>query len=72
MRAYLVKFYGGHTSADVDDPLGTVTASYEHYGLADPCLVVFRNNMDGASPDKPLGTICTSAAHFGLAGPLLD
>lgn len=68
---YLVKFYGDHNAACVDEPINTITANYEHYGLVDPYLVVFRNHMDGASPDKPLGTICTSAAHFGLAQPCL-
>ncbi len=64
---YLVKFYGGHDCADIDEPIGAITASYEHYGLGMPYLVVFRNNMAGADIDGPLGTICANAGHFGLA-----
>jgi DNA (cytosine-5)-methyltransferase 1 len=34
-----VKYYGGHTADSVRQPIGTLTASYEHYGLAQGFLV---------------------------------
>lgn len=39
LEPYLVKYYGGHTADSVRQPIGTLTASYEHYGLAQGFLV---------------------------------
>lgn len=36
---FLVKYYGGHTATTTTAPIGTLTASYEHYGLAQGFLV---------------------------------
>jgi DNA (cytosine-5)-methyltransferase 1 len=38
-QPFLVKFYGGHTADSLQSPIGTLTASYEHYGLAQGFLV---------------------------------
>lgn len=39
VEPFLVKYYGGHTWAPTTAPIGTLTASYEHYGLAQGFLV---------------------------------
>jgi len=38
-QPFLVKFYGGHNADSIGQPIGTLTASYEHYGLAQGFLV---------------------------------
>lgn len=66
IQPYLVKFYGGYDAASVDEPLPTVCANYEHYGLAQPFIVELRNNQDARSIEDPLSTIMTSGAHHAL------
>jgi DNA (cytosine-5)-methyltransferase 1 len=68
---YLVKYYGGHDACSVDEPLPTVTANYEHYGLCNPFLVVLRNNCDAKSVDGPVPTIAAHGNHIGLCEPFL-
>lgn len=68
---FLVKYYGGHNAQSVDEPLPTITASYEHYGLAEPFIVELRNNQDARSIDQPLSTVATSGAHHALCEPFL-
>lgn len=67
---YLVKFFGGYHSQSLDEPLPTVTANYEHFGLAQPYIVIMRNNADAQSLDEPLRTL-TTGGNFGLAQPFI-
>jgi DNA (cytosine-5)-methyltransferase 1 len=39
LQPFLVKYYGGHTADTIYEPVGTLTASYEHYGLLQPFLI---------------------------------
>lgn len=54
----------------VGDPMPTVTA-FDAMALAQPFLVVLRNNCDGSSIDGPVPTIAASANHIGIAEPFL-
>lgn len=85
---FLVKFYGGHTAATLDDPIGTVTASYEHYGLCQPGIRAksstgFLMGVGGPSGmqrprslDDPLPTILaqnsTGMVEVGIQGKAKD
>jgi DNA (cytosine-5)-methyltransferase 1 len=71
IQPFLVKFYGGHDGQSIDEPLPTVTAHYEHYGLCQPFIIVLRNNMDARSVDDPLATIAAGGTHQGLCQPFL-
>ena len=70
VQPYLTKFYGGHDSASLDEPLGAITANYEHYGLCRPYLVRYNGGERSQSLDNPLTTIDTSN-RFGLCEPYL-
>jgi DNA (cytosine-5)-methyltransferase 1 len=77
IEPFLVKFYGGHDAARVDEPLPTVTANYEHYGLAEPfvipCAYGKKNgNGDGRSHSagEPLGTI-TGSNNWAAIEPFI-
>lgn len=71
VNPYLVKLYGGHDACSLDAPLGTVTASFEHYALAEPYLVVLRNHADARTLNEPIPTVCAEGQHLGLAQPYL-
>jgi DNA (cytosine-5)-methyltransferase 1 len=71
IQPYLVKFFGGQHSQSVDAPLPTITANYEHYGLAQPFIVELRGGQDARSLDKPLSTITTKGMHHGIAEPYI-
>jgi DNA (cytosine-5)-methyltransferase 1 len=62
---FIVPQFGGAEPRSADRPLGTVTTTSRGIGIAQPLLVVFRNNCDGASIDAPLGTVCTGP-HMAL------
>ena len=63
---FLVKFYGGHDACSLDAPLPSVTANYEHYGLAQPFLLKYNVTGGGArAVDDPVYTI-TVVDRFGL------
>lgn len=71
IQPYLVKFFGGQHSQSVDAPLPTITANYEHYGLAQPFIVELRGGQDARSLDRPLSTITTKGMHHGIAQPYI-
>lgn len=51
--------------------LPTITANYEHYGLAQPFIVLLRNGQNAQSVDDPLTAITTMGAHYGICQPYL-
>lgn len=57
--------------SSVDDPLPTVTASFEHLGLIEPYLVNLKGESIGRSIDEPTPTITAHASHLYLAEPYL-
>lgn len=62
------------TSGDpkgTDAPLGTITTTSRGVGLAEPCIVVLRNNQDTTNLDDPISTICGSGAHHALIEPCI-
>jgi DNA (cytosine-5)-methyltransferase 1 len=73
---YLVKFFGGLHSAPLDEPLPTVTAQYEHYGLARPFLIKYHGSHAGRADgdgrhhdiDEPVPTVDASN-RVGLVIP---
>jgi DNA (cytosine-5)-methyltransferase 1 len=71
IQPYLVKFFGGHDSQSIDEPLPTVCANYEHYGLAQPFIVTLRNNQNAQSIDEPVPTLCASGTHHALCQPFI-
>jgi DNA (cytosine-5)-methyltransferase 1 len=71
VEPYLVKMYGGHDSCSLDDPLPTVTANYEHFGLAEPFLVQYHSTGGPQSVDEPLPTQ-TTKDRFGLVVALTN
>jgi DNA (cytosine-5)-methyltransferase 1 len=75
VEPFLVKFYGGHDACSLDAPLPSVTANYEHYGLAQPFLLSIRGGNDGYarrnhSLKRPVPTI-TGSNVFALVEPFL-
>ncbi len=71
VQPFLVKYYGGAHSEPITRPLPTVTANYEHYGLAEPFIVELRKNATARGIGDPVSTITTSGAHHALAEPFL-
>lgn len=71
VQPFLVKFYGGANAEAIDRPLPTVTANYEHFGIAQPIVVELRKNATARSLTAPLSTSITSGAHQALAQPFL-
>lgn len=75
---FLVEYHGNHAgradgderARSVDQPLGTLDTS-NRFALAQPYLVVLRNNQDAKSIDEPVPTLCASGSHFGVCEPFL-
>lgn len=65
LRPFLVVLRGTGTSASVDDPLQTVTANGNHYGLVEPFMMATdqtgRANAAVRSADSPVATLVTKA-----------
>lgn len=71
VQPFLTKFFGGHDAASLDEPLPTICANYEHYGLCQPFLVRYNGGPDrNESVENPLTTLDTSN-RFGLVQPYL-
>jgi DNA (cytosine-5)-methyltransferase 1 len=76
VQPFLTKLYGGLDDAcSIDEPMGTITANFEHYGLAEPYLVNVAHSSAGIDErtyplDEPLHTI-TSKGQFGIVHPYL-
>lgn len=70
VEPFLIKYYGGHDAQHLNEPLPTVTASYEHFGLIEPFLVELRNNCDMRRLSEPLSTI-TTQTHHALGQPFI-
>jgi DNA (cytosine-5)-methyltransferase 1 len=51
---------------DINNPIGTITAGGNKFGLVTAHVCTLRNNQDAESADAPLSTICTSGAHHAL------
>jgi DNA (cytosine-5)-methyltransferase 1 len=68
LRPYLVVLRGTGTTASVDDPLRTVTAGGNHYGLVQPFLLPHRTfkNMNADDLQDPLRTVTANSADFAL------
>lgn len=62
LRPFLVVLRGTGTAASVDEPLHTVTASGNHYGLVEPYLMqIDQHGGNGSlrSADSPIATLVT-------------
>lgn len=76
IEPFLVKYYGGHDAESVDNPIPTITANYEHYGLAEPFLVSYHSGQkDGGvnrsySAQEPVPTLDTSN-RYAVAEPFI-
>ncbi len=69
---FLVKFYGTSTTASLDEPLPTVTASGEHLGVCEARFTL--GQQSGGAPrslDDPLQTVCTDGAISLVEGILV-
>lgn len=74
LRPFLVVLRGTGTTASVDDPLQTVTANGNHYGLVDPFLAQWDQTGGAAGHrgiDEPVPTVVTKA-NTGLVQPFLS
>lgn len=71
LRPYLVVLRGTGTTASVDDPLQSVTAGGNHYGLVQPFLLPHRTsaNMNADDLADPLRTVTAHSADFCLIEP---
>lgn len=73
IEPFLVKFYGGQHSASINDPMPTITANYEHYGLAEPFIIPCNHGKGDErsySIEEPLKAI-TQVDAWGLIQPYL-
>lgn len=70
-QPFLVKLYGTNTAASIDDPLPTITAGGNHFGLAQPFLTKFYGTGTAVSIDEPLDTV-TTKDRFALVQPKED
>lgn len=62
---------GARNVRGLDEPLPTVTGTSADIFLAEPFLVVLRNNGAGRSLDEPCPAVLAGANHIGLAEPCL-
>jgi len=69
-EAFLVKRYEGSDACSIDNPVPSITANWEHLGLARPYLIKYYGTSDGQALDDPLGTV-TAKDRFGLVIPEL-
>lgn len=60
--AFLAKHYTGVVGSDLDDPIGTVTAS-DHHSLVSSHLVKLRGTSTAAGADEPLHTTSAQGQH---------
>jgi DNA (cytosine-5)-methyltransferase 1 len=66
LRPYLVVLRGTGTTASVDEPLQTVTAGGNHYGLVQPFLLPHRTKDPNVSVDIPFHTVTATSSDFAL------
>ncbi len=71
LRPFLVVLRGTSDVASVDEPMRTVTASGQHYGLAEPFVVPQFSENGPREIDRPLGAVTTTSRGVGLAEPFL-
>lgn len=71
LRPYLIVLRGTSSAASLDEPLQTVTAGGNHYGLVQPFLLPHRTfaNMNADELTDPLRTITANSADFCLVEP---
>jgi DNA (cytosine-5)-methyltransferase 1 len=69
LRPYLVVLRGTGTTASVDDPLQTVTANGNHYGLVQPFLLPHRAKDGQHDVDEPFRTVTATSSDFALVEP---
>lgn len=68
---FIVPQFGSQGPRDLERPLGTITTQSRGVGLAQPFLVVLRNNCDARSLDDSVPSVCAGGTHLGLAEPFL-
>lgn len=68
---FLVPQFSQNGPRSVDDPVGAITTTSRGMGLAEPLLVVLRQNADCRSLDDPAPAICAEGQHLGLAEPFI-
>jgi DNA (cytosine-5)-methyltransferase 1 len=68
---FIVPQFSANGPKTVEDPLGVITTTSRGVGLAQPFLVVLRNNCDGKSIDGPIPTLAANGNHVGLAQPFI-
>lgn len=68
---FIVKLHNYCDAGSIDDPLGTITTSGAHHGLAVPFLTQYHNGPDGANRNyelgSPLPTLDTSNRYAVVA-----
>lgn len=71
LRPYLVILRGTASVQSVDEPLHTVTAGGNHYGVVQPFLLPHRTfaNMNADDLEDPLRTVTANSADFCLIEP---
>lgn len=65
VESFLTLHYGGHDARTLDNPLQTVAAKFEHFGLVEPIcpepfLVRYNGGPRAQSLDRPITTLDTS------------
>ena len=71
LRPFLVVLRGTGTTASVEDPVHTITANGNHFGLVEPFLVLLRKGQGARDLDEPLATLTTKGANYGIVKPFL-
>ena len=72
LRPFLVVLRGTGTTASVEEPLQTVTANGNHYGLVTPFLMPHpRENDAPHSIDRPVRTVTSSSSDLSLVEPFI-
>lgn len=85
IQPFLVKYYGGHIADPVSQPIGTLTANYEHYAIVQAHPInsdrggrvspfLFANRTSNAPKDvriSPIPTLCTGSHMAVVQGFLI-
>ena len=71
LRPYLVVLRGTGKTQSVDDPLHTVTAGGNHYGLVQPFLLPHRTKDPNVSVEIPFHTVTATSNDFALCEPFM-
>lgn len=72
LQPFIVQLTHGVRSSSVDVPLQTVTgANRGELGVAEPFMVLLRNNAIGQSLEEPVSTLTAGGGHHALIEPFI-